>query len=179
MDLRARQRLIARSIVVTIPGSLAVIGVSYALLPPLLGLDEPAARLALALRWLVVAMIPYVLVCLTIASRRFREGSHDPTAGGESRRLEIHCRVMQNTLEQLVWLAVCVLALASLLGPNEMQLVPIACTFFAFARLLYWHGYLRSDTLGRAPGVQLTFTLNIGLLVLVVALFARSLFASP
>jgi uncharacterized membrane protein YecN with MAPEG domain len=47
--------------------------------------------------------------------------------------------------------------------------------FFAVARLVYWWGYLRSGTLGRAPGVQLTFSLNIPLFILALVLFARSL----
>jgi uncharacterized membrane protein YecN with MAPEG domain len=55
-----------------------------------------------------------------------------------------------------------------------MRLVPIVCVFFVFARLVYWWGYLRSGTLGRAPGVQLTFTLNIALLLLTGGLLARS-----
>ena len=52
----ARQHLLARSIWFTVPGTIAVIGVAYKLLPPLGGLEEPVARLMLATRWLVVAM---------------------------------------------------------------------------------------------------------------------------
>ncbi|MSP48980.1 MAG: hypothetical protein EXQ95_06600 [Alphaproteobacteria bacterium] len=174
-DKAARQRLIVRSIWFTVPGTLAVIGIAYRLVPPLGDPDEPIARLALATRWLVVAMIPYAAVCLAILGIRFVEGSHDPTQGGESDRLKIHCRVMQNTLEQLVWFAVCLFALAPMLAPAEARLIPIVCVFFLFARFVYWWGYLRLGTLGRAPGVQLTFTLNIFLLLLALALLARTL----
>jgi len=131
--------------------------------------------MALALRWLYVAMLPYAAVCLAILARRFFEGAHNPLAGGESEALRIHGRVLANTLEQGVWLAVCVLALATMLDAAQMRLVPIVCAFFAFARLVYWWGYLRAGTLGRAPGVQLTFALNVPLLVLVAVLFVRSL----
>ncbi len=174
-DKPTRQRLIARSIWVTVPGTLVAVGVAYQLVPPLDGLDEPVARLALVTRWLVVAMLPYVAVCLAILTIRFFEGAHDPTRGLESDRLKIHCRVMQNTLEQLVWFAVCVLALAPMLGPAEVHLIPIACVVFLFARLVYWWGYLRLGTLGRAPGVQITFTLNILLLILALASLVRTL----
>ena len=174
-DKAARKHLIARSIWFTVPGTIAVIGVAYKLVPPLGGLEEPIARLALATRWLVVAMIPYVAVCLAISVVRFFEGSHDPTRGGGSDHLKIHCRVMQNTLEQLVWFAVCIFAIAPLLAPAEAHLIPIVCVFFLFARLVYWWGYLRTGTLGRAPGVQLTFTLNIFLLFLALALLVRRL----
>ena len=68
---------------------------------------------------------------------------------------------MQNNLEQFVWLAVCVLALATLLPATQLQLVPVACVYFLLARFVYWWGYLRPGTLGRAPGVQMTFTLAI------------------
>lgn len=174
-DKAARQIRIARSIWLTVPGTYLLIGAAYAVLPPLGEMETTEARLALAGRWLVVAMIPYAAVCLVILSMRFREGAHNPLLGGESERLKIHCRVMQNTLEQLVWFALCVLAVATYLAPAQARLVPIVCTFFAAARFVYWWGYLRNATLGRAPGVQLTFSLNIALLALALALLARQL----
>jgi hypothetical protein len=116
-------------------------------------------------------------VCLTIAWTRFFEGAHDPTRTEETIRLKIHCRVMTNTLEQLVWFAINVLALAPLLSAHAARLVPIACVLFAFARLLYWRGYLREDTLGRAPGVQSTMSLNFHLTLAALLLLGRTLFA--
>jgi uncharacterized membrane protein YecN with MAPEG domain len=171
----ARQRYIARSIWFTVPGTFLLIWAAYRVLPPLQGLEEPVARLVLALRWLLVAMLPYVAVCITIAALRFLQGAHNPLLGAESERLAIHCRVMDNTLEQLVWFALSLLALASLLSPEQARVVPILCVFFALARFVYWWGYLRRGTLGRAPGVQLTFTLNIALFATALLLFARQL----
>lgn len=166
-DRTARQRFIARSIWITVPGTLVVVWAAWHLLPTVPGLESPVARLAYALRWLFVAMLPYAAVCLTILARRFLEGAHNPLLGEESDTLRIHCRVMANTLEQFVWLAVCLLALATLLAPDEMRLVAVASVVFVVARLVFWWGYLRAGTLGRAPGVQMTFALNILLLVLV------------
>ena len=171
----ARQRVLAKSIWFTVPGTYVVLATAYAIVPPLEGLEEPSARLVLAVRWLLVAMIPYAAVCIVILTARFFEGSHNPLLGAESERLKIHCRVMQNTLEQLIWFALCVMPLATYLSPAQARLVPIVCTYFALARFVYWWGYLRNGTLGRAPGVQLTFSLNILLLVLVAVLFARHL----
>lgn len=153
-DKVARQRFIARSIWFTVPGTYIVLGVSYALLPSLQGLEEADSRLLLAVRWLLVAMIPYAAVCLAILTIRFFDGAHNPLLEDESERLKIHCRVMQNTLEQLAWFAICLLPLATFLSPEQVHLVPILCTFFAAARFVYWWGYLRSGTLGRAPGVS-------------------------
>ena len=174
-DKVARQRFIGRSIWFTVPGTYLLLGAAYAVLPPLQGLEETNARLLLAVRWLPVAMIPYAAICMAIATARFLEGAHNPLLGGESERLKIQGRVMQNTLEQLVWFALCLVPLATYLGPAQARLVPIACTFFAVARFVYWWGYQKSGTLGRAPGVQLTFSLNISLLVLAMVLFAKHL----
>ncbi len=174
-DKMARGRFISRFIWLTVPGTLLVIGALYRLVPPFEGVETLAQRIALTLRWLFVALLPYAAVCLAILVRRFIEGAHNPLAEGESEALRIHVRVLGKTLEQLVWLALCLLALTTLLEPGQMRIVPIACVFFALARLVYWWGYHRSGTLGRAPGVQLTFTLNVTLLVLVAYLFGRSL----
>jgi uncharacterized membrane protein YecN with MAPEG domain len=174
-DMPVRQRLIRRSLWFTVPGSYAAIGAAYALVPPIAGLAEPSERLTLAAQWLLVAFIPYSAVCLTILYQRYAEGAHNPLLGGESERLKVHCRVMQNTLEQLLWFALCLLPLSTYLSPSQARLIPILCVFFAVARLVYWWGYLRSGTLGRAPGVQLTFSLNIPLFILALVLFARSL----
>ena len=174
-DKSGRQRLIRGSLWFTVPGTYAILGAAYAVVPPLAGLTEASERLILAARWLLVAFIPYAAVCLHILYQRYAEGAHNPLLGGESERLKVHCRVMQNTLEQLVWFALCILPLATFLSPSQARLIPILCVFFALARFVYWWGYLRSGTLGRSPGVQLTFLLNIPLFALVLLRFARSL----
>lgn len=175
-DKQTRQRFIASRAFITLPATAGVLALFYfVIVPPPSHLDELAARFALTLRWLPVALLPYAAVCLTIAGQRFFEGSHNLLLGAESERLRIHARVMQNTLEQLIWFVIATLALATYLEPGQMQLVPIVCCFFAFARFVYWWGYLRQGTLGRAPGVQLTFALNVNLLLVVLVLLVRSL----
>ena len=148
-------------------GTLGAVGAAYAQLPFRVEQVDP---LRVAATWSFVAMLPYAAVCLVILRNRLREGSHNPTVGGETPSLVIHCRVMQNTLEQLVWFALCVFPLATVLGPAEIHLLPIASVGFVVARLAYWRGYFADGTLGRRYGVQMTFTLNIGLLVLTAAL---------
>ena len=174
-DRTARRRFIRRSIWWTVPGVLLAVAAGYALSPPMREVGDPGARLVMAARWLVVALVPYVAVCVHIAIARYFEGAHDPLAGTESERLKIHCRVMQNTLEQLAWFTICILALATLLEPAQARVVPVLCVVFALARFVYWWGYLRQGTLGRAPGVQMTFTINVASLMVVVVLFVRSL----
>jgi uncharacterized membrane protein YecN with MAPEG domain len=169
-DLAARQRYIARSGWLAIPGTVAAAAIAYVTLPVPEGMDTGGARVLLALRWLPVAMLPYVATCLSIMRARFYGGAHDPLEGSESERLRIHCRAMQNTLEQLVWFGVCLLAVAAQIDPPRMKLVPVACVLFAVARFVFWWGYLRSGTLGRAPGVQMTMSINMPLLLTAIAL---------
>ncbi len=170
-DASQRRRTLARSIWFTVPATYVIIAAAYAATSPFPNLDGASERLVFAVRWLVVAFLPYAAVCLVILHRRYYEGAHNPLLGIESERLAIHCRTMQNTLEQLVWFTLCLLPLATHLSSTQVRLVPILCVFFACARLLYWWGYLRNSTLGRAPGVQFTFTLNASLLVAVMGLF--------
>ena len=174
-DLAARQRHIARSGWLGIPSIVAAAATGYVTLPVPEGMDTGGARVLLALRWLPVAILPYVATCLYVMGARFYGGAHDPLEGSESERLRIHCRAMQNTLEQLVWFGVCLLAVAAQLDPPRMKLVPLACVLFAVARFVYWRGYLRRGTLGRALGVQMTMAINMPLLLtaLVLLCWAR------
>lgn len=176
-DKTTRQRLIRSSLWFTVPGTYAVLGAAYAVIPSFAGLAQPSERLVLAAQWLIIAFAPYAAVCLTILYQRYAEGAHNPLIAQESEHLKIHCKVMQNTLEQLLWFAFCVLPLATHLHPSQVHIVPILCVFFAFARFVYWWGYLRNGTLGRAPGVQLTFLMNIPLFLVVTVQFVRSLLA--
>ena len=171
-----RKRFLMGSVSLTVPITLAFVGgLFYADVFGVTDGATPHAILVLAVQSLFVAMLPYAAVCLTILQRRLTEGAHNPLVAEASERLAIHCRVMQNTLEQLVWFAICTLALATVLTPSEAHLLPIAAGTFCIARLLYWWGYLRKGTLGRRYGVQVTFTLNIGLLIATgVLLIARA-----
>ncbi len=123
-----------------------------------------------ALQWVVVAMIPYAAVCLHILNTRLNEGAHDPTQDTPSDSLAIHCRVLQNNLEQFVWFGTCLVALASLVTPSELHLFPILSVAFCVARLTYWWGYLQEGTIGRRYGVQITFSITISMLIGVLAL---------
>jgi hypothetical protein len=66
-----------------------------------------------------------------------------------------------------------VLALATTLPREHLQLLPIATGMFVVARFVYWRGYHRGGSLGRAPGVQLTLFTTLPLLILAVVMVLR------
>ena len=176
-DKSRRQRFLLSSTAVTIPGTMALVAIPWFLGWPALDLASGdlaarafSERLELAFTWCFVAFVPYALVCLTILQTRLTQGAHNPLAGAEDASLAIHCRVMQNTLEQLVWFVLCIVPVAWHLHPLHLHLVPLASMAFVLARLIYWRGYFRDGTLGRRYGVQMTFSLNISLFVLTAVL---------
>jgi uncharacterized membrane protein YecN with MAPEG domain len=101
---------------------------------------------------------------------RFWEGSHNPITNTESPNLKIDARVLQNHLEQLAAFALMLFGLSTVLGREHLQLLPISTGVFVIARLIYWRGYHRQGTLGRAPGVQLTLFVTLPLLILTLVL---------
>jgi uncharacterized membrane protein YecN with MAPEG domain len=159
--IRTRQRTIIGSMWWTLP--LVLVGVpafaTWVVVPP--GIDDRGERIAFALQCNAVAVMPYFLVCLKITTTRFFGGTHDPLSHSASPSLAIDCRVMQNHLEQFVAFATAALALATLLPATQLQLLPLATATFVLGRLLFWWGYHRDGTLGRAPGVQVTFATTI------------------
>jgi len=159
--VQTRQRRILGSTWWTLP--LVLLGAPALALwvvpPP--GLDGRGERIAFALQCNAVALMPYFAVCMKIAAVRFFEGTHDPLSHQPSPSLAIDCRVMQNHLEQLVAFAIASLALATVLPAGYLQLLPVATGCFFVGRVIYGWGYHRQGTLGRAPGVQITFAVTV------------------
>ncbi len=173
-----RQQVIASSIRWTAP--LVVLGVPllHLFVVPSPQVEGMAERLALAVHCALIAAVPYFAVCMTILSTRFRSGSHDPISHAETPAMKIDCRVLQNHLEQLVLFTLVMLALATTLPRDHLQILPIATAVVFVARFIYWRGYHRNGTLGRAPGVQLTMFVTAPLMVLAVVLVVLSAFAT-
>ena len=166
-----RKARILSSVGFTLPGTFAVIWGAYALGIGALTTELTAAeRVVFSLPRMLIALVPYAAVCTYILHLRLNEGAHNPISDKPSVTLLIHCRVMQNHLEQFIWFATCLVTLASLLRSDQLHLVPILAVYFCIARFVYWWGYLQEGTTGRRYGVQMTFGVTIPLLLAVLAL---------
>ena len=171
-----RKHKILSSAIFTVCASLSVIIATYLLgVGKVAGSLSASQHLVLTLPWLFIAMLPYCFECVYILKARLDEGAHNPVVDEPSTSLCIHCRVMQNHLEQFVWFAVCIATGATLLPTAHLHLIPILAVFFTLARFVYGFGYLRDGTVGRRFGVQMNFTVNIGLLLGVFVLLVFKL----
>jgi hypothetical protein len=138
-------------------------GLSRALPVPA-GLDTAGDRLAYALRWDAVAVLPFLAMILAIGNARALGPAIDPTLGAEDRAMLINGRVADNTLQQLAIFVVATLALAANLPAGQMPVIAAAAIVFTLARVVFWVGY-RIHPLYRAPGFAATAYLNLGLLI--------------
>jgi hypothetical protein len=175
---RQGQLLISSSIWWTLLVVLVGVPVLHLFVVPPPAIEGTADRLALAARCNVIAAVPYYLVIMHIMRVRFWSGSHDPTTHAESPALKIDARVLQNHLEQLVAFVLVLFGLSTVLPSEHLQLLPIATGVFVVARFIYWRGYHRKGTLGRAPGVQLSLFVTLPLLALTVVLVLWQAFAA-
>jgi hypothetical protein len=127
------------------------------------GMESVGERLGYALRWAVVAALPFFAMIAAIGNARALGAAIDPTLGREDRAMIVDGRVADNTLQQYVLFLAGSLALAASLSPGRMPVIAAAAIVFVVARLAFWIGY-RIDPLYRAFGFAATAYLNLGLL---------------
>jgi uncharacterized membrane protein YecN with MAPEG domain len=129
--------------------------------------DAPADRIAYALRANVAALVPFFVMIITVANKRFLSEAIDPTRHAESQAMQIDGRVVDNTLQQNFVFAVASLAVATLVPMAQLQVVWACTLVFIVARCLFWFGY-RRHPLYRAPGMSSTAYMNLGMILYVL-----------
>ena len=134
--------------------------------------DSPAERLAYAVRWAVVAALPFFAMVVAVGNARFFSEAIDPTLGKESHRMVVDGRVADNTLQQLVLFLVGMLALAVTLPVQRLSIVAAVSITFVITRIAFWIGY-RIEPVYRAFGFASTAYLNLGMLVASLWLWMR------
>lgn len=119
--------------------------------------DDSAARLAFAAKWLLVPGAALLIGIAMTANRRFFSSEAiDGTRAPESRFLEVNLRYNQNTIEQTVLVVVAWPVLALFLPREQLGLIPVLAVLFGFGRIAFWIGYLIAPW-ARAFGFALTF----------------------
>jgi len=129
--------------------------------------DTPGDRLAYALPWAVVAVLPFFAMIIAVGNARFLSEAIDPTAGKEDQKIVINGRVAENTLQQYVCFLAALLALAVMLPADRLSFVPAVAITFFIARIVFWIGY-RIHPLYRAPGFSSTAYMNIFMFIAVL-----------
>lgn len=116
--------------------------------PVLEGMDEPAARLAFALKCsALVVLFTLVTGVEAVAHERLVSPAFDPLSGHETQRMRVNQRYLQNTLEQTVIFLVGLLGLAVYMEDgNRMRAVLATAVVWTIGRLAFWAGYHVSST---------------------------------
>lgn len=165
--MKHEQKIVATG---AISGALAmVVGVALLtyLLPSPMLVDSVAGRLTYALLANVFALVPFVVMLMTISNERFFSRAIDPTQHAESTKMEIDGRVADNTLQQNFVFAVASLTLATIVQPQYLQVIWALAIVFAVARVVFWFGY-RKHPLYRAPGMAATSYLNLFIILYIL-----------
>ena len=151
---------------------LLVWGLSSVIEPPRLA-DTPAERIAYALPWAVVAILPYFAMVVAVGNARFLSEAIDPTLGKESQSMIVNGRVADNTLQQFVLFLVGMLGLAVTLPIERLSIVAAVAITFVIARVIFWIGY-RIKPVYRAPGFSSVAYMNLGMLLATLWLWLKA-----
>jgi MAPEG family len=166
------QRTVAVGAASGIAGMILLVwGLSSVLAAPTIA-DTVADRLAYALRWAVVAALPFFLMVAAVGNSRFSSEAIDPTIGKESQKIIVDGRVADNTLQQLVLFLVGMLALSVSLPFARLSIIAAVSITFVIVRIAFWIGY-RIKPLYRAFGFSSTAYMNLGMLLASLWLWLR------
>ena len=150
----------------TVPGTLALVYATYTWIwPTYAGPEHTRGAYQFFSQWLSSLFANGRNSFDRGLPKRLADGIYDPLRGYESRQIRIHGRTLDNNILHFVWFAVCSLALSTRLENAEMRILPILTGVFIAARFVYWWGFNTGVPVRRAPGAQITLTVNIGLIL--------------
>ena len=134
--------------------------------------DTPGDRIGYALRWAVVAVLPFFFMVVAVGNARFLSEAIDPTLGKESPKMVVDGRVADNTLQQFLLFLVGMLGLALTLPAQRLSIVAAVSITFVVMRLAFWIGY-RIKPVYRAFGFSSTVYMNLAMIVATLWLWLR------
>ncbi|NUS99362.1 MAG: MAPEG family protein [Sphingomonas sp.] len=130
-------------------------------------IDAPGTRLAYAVRWSIVAVLPLFAMLVAVGNARFLSEAIDPTLGKESQSMVVDGRVADNTLQQFVCFLVGITALSVSVPIAWISVIPAIAITFVICRMVFWIGY-RIHPLYRAPGFSSTAYMNLFMYIAVI-----------
>lgn len=161
------QKTVAVGAVSGIAGMVLLVWLISTWMPQPEVIDAPGNRLAYAIRWSVVAVLPLFAMLVAVGNARFLSEAIDPTLGKESQKMVVDGRVADNTLQQFVCFLVGITALSVSVPIGWISVIPAVAITFVICRLVFWIGY-RIHPLYRAPGFSSTAYMNLFMYIAVL-----------
>ncbi len=172
--LTDKQRGVIRGVV---PAAAATVvglgGVSWLIPMSALAADEPAARIAWTLQWVVLPTLTLMIFIMRVANHRFSTPEDIDGSGltiGTSRILVLRA-ILQNTVEQALLAVAVYLIWAAVMPHSWLRAIPVAAILFVVGRILFASGYERGAA-GRATGFGLTAYPTFGMLTTLATFLA-------
>jgi hypothetical protein len=178
MGFTVKQKGVIRGV---IPAALitAVSLGGIALLIPLstLPADEPGARLAWAVPWLLLPVLTLLVSIARVANHRFHTPEDIDGSGltHATPQIQVLRALLQNTLEQTVLAIAACVTWATVMPLHWLRVIPMAALLFVAGRLLFARGYCQRP--GRAMGFGLTMYPNAAMLAVLAIVLALRLSA--
>jgi MAPEG family len=161
------QKAVAIGAASGIVGMIALVWVFATFLPEPSVPDGYGDRIAHALRWSVIAVLPLFFMIAAVGNARFLGEAIDPTQQKEDQKLVVNGRVADNTAQQFLLYLIAITALSVSLPIEMISYVrAIAITFF-ICRIVFWIGY-RIHPLYRAPGFSSTAYMSLFMYIAVI-----------
>ena len=148
-------------------GMVLLVWLISTLMPQPQVIDAPGNRLAYALRWSVLAVLPLFFMIAAVGNARFLSEAIDPTLQKEDQKTVINGRVADNTTQQFLLFLIGITALSVSVPIEWISVVPAIAITFVISRLAFWIGY-RIHPLYRAPGFASTAYMNLFMYIAVL-----------
>jgi hypothetical protein len=154
------QKTVAIGALSGIVGMIALVWTIATYFPEPHVVDNNGDRLAYALRWSVIAVLPLFFMIAAVGNARFLSEAIDPTLRKEDQKTVVNGRVADNTTQQFLLFIVGITALSVSLPIEKISFIPAIAITFAICRIVFWIGY-RIHPLYRAPGFSSTAYMNL------------------
>jgi amino acid permease len=161
------QKIVAIGAASGVVGMIALVWAIATYFPEPHVVDNNGDRLAYALRWSVIAVLPFFFMIAAVGNARFLSEAIDPTLRKEDQKTVVNGRVADNTTQQFLLFLVGITALSVSLPIEKISFIPAIAITFVICRIVFWIGY-RIHPLYRAPGFSSTAYMNLFMFIAVI-----------